>query len=275
MDLVDIGANLTHDSFAGDLEDVVARAVDTGVGRFVVTGADVAGSRDALALASRYPERMRSTAGIHPHVARLAGPDAIASLRAVATEAPVTAIGEAGLDFNRDLSPRPVQERVFEQQLELAAELGLPVFAHQRDAHERFIELLRPWRERLTGVVVHCFTGTAEELDACIDLDCHIGITGWICDERRGQHLAAIVGRIPAGRLMLETDAPYLLPRDLSPKPKSRRNEPAHLPHIAERVAAARGETLEALAAHTTDTAFRFFGFDVQPRMNANAREVR
>ena len=169
----------------------------------------------------------------------------------------VVAIGECGLDYNRDFSPRPVQDAVFDAQLALAAELGMPVFLHCRDAHARFIEILRPWLPSLPGAVLHCFTGSDQELDQCLALGLHIGVTGWLCDERRGQLLREQVARIPAGRLMIETDAPYLVPRDLKPRPK--RNEPAFLPHIAQVVAACRGEAPEALLAHTRATSAAFF----------------
>jgi len=261
MELVDIGANLTHESFRSDLDAVLERARQAGVQRLVITGADEEGSRRALDLARQYPEAMRATAGVHPHAARDAGDATLDTLRALTGHALVAAVGEAGLDFHRDLSPRPQQERLFEQQLELAVDTGLPVFAHERDAHERFIAILRRYRSQLQGIVVHCFTGDRDQLDAYLDLDCHIGITGWICDERRGHHLLEFVDRIPAERLMVETDAPYLLPRDLRPKPRSRRNEPAHLPHIIGTLARARDENPEDLARATTATARRFFGF--------------
>lgn len=260
MELFDIGANLTHESFAADLEAVLQRAIDAGVVRMVVTGADENGSREALALAERFPGHLRATAGVHPHVASAASESVIDNLRALASRDAVVAVGEAGLDFNRDFSPRDVQRDLFERQLELAIELGMPVFAHERDAHGAFVEILRPLRDRLGAIVVHCFTGTAEELDAYLDLDCHIGITGWICDERRGHHMHDFIDRIPADRLMIETDSPYLLPRDLKPRPKSRRNEPSFLPHILARLASIRGDTPERLAESTTATANNFFG---------------
>ena len=261
MDLVDIGANLTHEAFHSDLEAVLTRASEVGVQRLVITGADETGSREALDLARRHPERMRATAGVHPHVAASVSPGVVDRLRALTENPLIAAIGEAGLDFNRDFSPRAEQERLFEQQLELAVATGLPVFAHERDAHERFVDILRPYRPELQAIVVHCFTGTEDELAAYLDLDCHIGITGWICDERRGHHLQQFVHRVPTERLMLETDAPYLLPRDLKPKPRSRRNEPCHLPHILGTVARARGDNPADLAAATTATSRRFFGF--------------
>jgi len=261
MDLVDIGANLTHESFRSDLEAVLERAHEAGVERLVITGADEAGSRAALELARHHPDRMRATAGVHPHAAASTGADIVRVLRGLVEHPLVAAVGETGLDFNRDFSPRDVQERLFEQQLELAVESGMPVFAHQRDAHERFLDILRPYRDRLSAIVVHCFTGTEPELEHYLELDCHIGITGWICDERRGHHLREFIHRIPDNRLMVETDAPYLLPRDIKPKPRIRRNEPCHLPHIVETIAQARGQDTAHVAAATTAAARRFFGF--------------
>jgi len=261
MDLVDICANLTHESFHDDIDAVLARAHEAGVNRLAITGADEASSDAALDLARRDPDSLRATAGVHPQVAAEASDRVIDHLRALAEHPLVSCVGEAGLDFNRDFSPRDAQERLFEAQLELAADLDLPVFAHERDAHERFMAILREWRHRVPAIVVHCFTGSPKALDAYLDMDCHIGLTGWVCDERRGTHLLECIHRIPDNRLMVETDAPYLMPRDLKPKPKTRRNEPANLPHIVRRIAEARGEPPETTAEHTTATALRFFGF--------------
>ncbi|MES1943211.1 Mg-dependent DNase [Salinisphaera sp. PC39] len=259
MDLIDIGANLAHESFASDLEDVLERARRAGVGRLVVTGSDPESNRTAAAMARAHPGRLFATAGCHPHLAAEAGEDLYDQMRELAAEPGVVALGEMGLDFFRDLSPRRLQERVFERQLETAAAAGMPVFLHQRDAHERFLPILKAYRDALPAAVAHCFTAGKEELYAYLDLDCHIGITGWICDERRGRHLLELVRDIPADRLMLETDAPYLMPRTIRPRPKTRRNEPANLPYVLATVAEARGETPEAVAAASTATAERFF----------------
>lgn len=259
MQLIDIGANLAHKSFTDDLDTVLARAADAGVHRIVVTGSDADSNEAAAAMAAAHPGRLFATAGCHPHRAAAADDALYRRMRALAARPEVVALGEMGLDFFRDLSPRPVQERVFERQLETAAAAGLPVFLHQRDAHDRFLPILKTYRDALPGAVAHCFTAGREELHAYLDLGCHIGITGWICDERRGRHLVEIVGDIPADRLMLETDAPYLMPRTITPKPETRRNEPANLPYVLETVAEARGETPEAVAAATTESARRFF----------------
>ncbi len=258
--LIDIGANLTHESFAHDFDAVLARARSHDVGRIVVTGASRDGSRAALALAQAHPGVLYATAGVHPHHAVDYDEATDMLLRELATRPAVRAVGETGLDYHRNYSPRDVQREVFERQLRIAAELGKPLFLHQRDAHEDFVALLRRYRDRVPAMVVHCFTDTGEALRDYLALDCHIGITGWICDERRGIHLRELVKAIPAGRLMIETDAPYLLPRTVRPQPSHRRNEPMYLKHIAEEIARDRGESLEALAAHTTATAAAFFG---------------
>ena len=176
------------------------------------------------------------------------------------------AVGECGLDFFRDYSPREAQRHVFEAQLELAASVGRPVFLHQRDAHEEFVATVAPLRGRLVGGVAHCFTGGPAELAAYLDLDLYVGVTGWLCDERRGSELRAAVPLIPLARLLVETDAPYLLPRDLVPRPKNRRNEPQFLRHVLERVATLRNEPVESVAAATTENAERLFGLERAPR---------
>lgn len=259
MELVDIGLNLTHESFRADREAVLARARAAGVVQMIVTGATVEASTEALELARERPAELRSTAGVHPHHASEVDDAAIEALRGLLTADEVVAVGECGLDYFRDLSPRALQRSAFERQLRLACDNGKPVFLHQRDAHADFHAIVRAHRPQLSGGVAHCFTAGEAELEAYLALDLAIGITGWICDERRGKHLVELVRRIPKDRLLLETDAPYLLPRDLRPAPASRRNEPAHLRHIAEVVAAARQESVEELAAHSTAAARALF----------------
>ena len=229
--LVDIGINLGHDSFAADRESVIARAHAAGVVQMIITGASVSGSRHAIALARAAPGRHFATAGIHPHHATELDQERLAEIETLARQPEVVAVGECGLDYFRDLSPRAVQQRAFHLQLELAARLGKPVFLHEREAHDDFVGIVREHRRLLVGGVAHCFTGSAEQLRRYLDLDLAIGITGWICDERRGAHL------LP------------LLPRDLKPRPASRRNEPMYLRHIAAVVAQARGESLDQVAA--------------------------
>ncbi len=262
--LIDIGANLTHESFADDLPDVLERAAAAGVIQLVVTGADLAGSEAASNLAAQH-DALYATAGIHPHHATEADSQTMRAIAALLSERRVVAVGETGLDFFRDFSPRDLQEQAFEAHMELAAETGLPMFLHERDAYPRFADMLRAARHRLGDVVVHCFTGDRPALHAYLDLNCHIGITGWIGDERRGTHLIELIGDIPDEKLMLETDSPYLMPRTLRPKPRTRRNEPCHLLHIAEFIADKRGTSIERLAALTSRNASRFFSLDAMP----------
>jgi TatD DNase family protein len=259
MPWIDIGANLTHESFDADRTAVIERAQRAGVAQIVVTGASIESSGAAAALARAWPGALYATAGVHPHHAAALGAADLPALRALLAADEVVAVGECGLDYFRDYSPRAAQLRAFEWQLELAADCGKPLFLHQRAAHADFVAVLRNHRARYVAAVAHCFTDGAQELDDYLQLGLAIGITGWFCDERRGAHLHALVARIPAGSLMLETDAPYLLPRDLLPKPASRRNEPAYLPHIAQAVARARGESVEECAAHTSALARAFF----------------
>ena len=260
LDLIDIGANLTHDSFDADRDEVMRRATEAGVRRLIVTGASVTGSVQAAALSASSPRELWSTAGVHPHHAAEFEEHSYAALRTLLANDKVVAVGECGLDFFRDFSPRDVQRQAFRRQLELAAEVGKPVFLHQRDAHEPFLEILAPMRDRLVGGVAHCFTGGPMELHAYLDLGLHIGVTGWVCDERRGEALREAVPKIPLDRLLIETDAPYLFPRDLAPKPQNRRNEPAFLPHVLERIAALLGLPAAAVARATTENAERLFG---------------
>ena len=257
--LIDIGINLAHDSYDADRDAVIARAGEAGVVQMMVTGSSVASSRAAISLARQHPGKAFATAGVHPHHATELTPAVVADLAELTLEREVVAVGECGLDYYRNYSPQAAQRQAFHRQLELAARCGKPVFLHQRAAHEDFIAILREHWPALAGGVAHCFTGGAAALECYLDLGLAIGITGWICDERRGAHLIELVPRIPAGRLLLETDGPYLLPRDLDPKPASRRNEPLYLPHIAAAVARARGEPLEALAQASTDGARRLF----------------
>lgn len=255
---VDIGLNLSSDRFDADREAVLQRGLAAGVSHFILTGTNLEESRQVVAMTATLPA-CRATVGIHPHDASKLNEEVLASLRQLLRAPGVVAVGETGLDFNRNYSPPEAQEKAFVAQMGLASETGLPLFLHERDASARMVQLLSAHRSDWSAGVLHCFTGNREALHAYLDLGLMIGITGWVCDERRGQELQELVKEIPADRLLLETDSPWLLPRDLPSPPKSKRNEPAFLPHIAARVAALRGESLEELAAQTTANAQRLF----------------
>ncbi|HEX7989406.1 MAG TPA: TatD family hydrolase [Stenotrophomonas sp.] len=259
MQLIDIGANLTHESFDRDLDAVLERARAAGVVQMVITGASREHSPMALQLAQRHPGFLYATAGVHPHHASEYTDECDAEMRALHTHPEVVAVGECGLDFNRDFSPRPSQRKAFERQLQIASENGKPLFLHQRDAHDDFIAMMKNFDGKLGPAVVHCFTAERRELFDYLDRDWYIGITGWLCDERRGAHLRELVKHIPAERLMIETDAPYLLPRTMRPLPKDRRNEPAFLSHIVEELARDRGEDVAVTAANATAATRAFF----------------
>ena len=259
--MIDIGINLTNPGFDADRDAVIAAAAAAGVAGLVVTGTSVAVSRDALTLARRHPGAMWCTAGVHPHHADAWDDATRAELTRLLAQPEVVAVGECGLDLHRNLSPPAAQEHAFHAQLELAAEARKPVFLHQRAAHARFLAMLR--EHAIGHGVAHCFTDGPEEAAAYLAHGLHLGITGWLCDERRGDALRAAVRIAPRERLLVETDAPYLIPRDLpaalrGPR-KVHRNEPRWLPHIVATLAALRDEDPRDVAAYTTANAVRLF----------------
>jgi len=267
--LVDIGINLAHDSYDHDRAEVVARAVAAGVERMVVTGSSLESAARAIAICRQWPGLMRATAGIHPHHAQDFAPGDLPALAALLEDPLVASAGECGLDYFRDFSPRDRQRQVFVQQLELTASLHKPLFLHQRDAHDDFMTILGDYLPALPRAVVHCFTGSAGELDHYLAAGLFVGITGWICDERRGLAVRELVRVIPLDRLMIETDGPYLLPRNVLPKPGHRRNEPMYLRYVFDAVCEVRSEDREEIAVATTRNALKFFGFPDEGRTAA------
>lgn len=260
--IIDIGANLTNSRFDKDLAEVLERAKQANVQQIVVTGTCLEVSQQALALAQQHPHLLRSTAGVHPHDASSWNADSAAVIRQLASQSEVVALGECGLDFNRNYSTPTEQLACFEAQLQLAVELQKPLFLHQRDAHDAFIELIKKYRSQLGRIVVHCFTGSEQEMCECVDLDCYIGITGWIADKKRGEELRQLVRHIPSDKLLIETDAPYLTPQNIRPKPKSSRNEPSYLPWVLQKLAEVTEQPIEVLAENTLANSQLFFGLD-------------
>jgi TatD DNase family protein len=255
--MIDIGANLTHDSFNKDRAKVIDDAINASVSAMIITGSNESCSRKAYELTQEYVDCLYSTVGFHPHHASEYTGESEDLILELIKHNKVVAIGETGLDYFRDISPREAQIFAFEQHIKLAIQTGAPLFLHQRDAHEDFYAIIKEHRDKISNLVVHCFTDTKKALFDYMDLDCHIGITGWICDERRGLHLRELVKNIPDNRLMIETDSPYLIPRDL--KLKTRRNEPKNLPHIAQVIAQLRSQEQSELIHTTVKTTTQFF----------------
>ena len=254
--LFDIGANLTHKSFENDFEDVIKRSLLNGVSNICITGCDLTDSRRALSLAKKFPNNLISTCGIHPHYADSFSEKSEKEIQEICNDSLVKAIGETGLDFNRNYSDKKNQIKSFLSHIKLANSLNLPMFLHQRDAHEDFMDCLNKETPR-TKCVVHCFTGEKKELFNYLDRDFYIGLTGWICDPKRGSHLEELIPLIPLKRLLIETDSPYLLPKNL--KVKGRRNEPALLNEILKKVIRERKESENKITEMLLKNSLSFF----------------
>ncbi|VFP83095.1 TatD family hydrolase [Candidatus Erwinia haradaeae] len=257
--MFDIGVNLTSKKFLQDRSKVVQRARAVGVTGMVIIGSTLLDSRQAIVLAKEDVDYFFCTIGVHPHYAHTWSQAVLVELHKLREEPSVVAIGECGLDFHRSFSTEKEQIYAFQSQIELAVEFCLPIFLHCRNAHKCFMSILKPWLPQLQAVLLHCFTGTQAELESYLEYDISIGITGWVCDEQRGRELRKLISLIPAKRLLIETDAPWLLPKSLDPMPTSRRNEPCFLPHIINTIAVLRGEDMTELAKTTTLNARKFF----------------
>ncbi|SEA85709.1 TatD family hydrolase [Alkalimonas amylolytica] len=238
----DLGVNLFSSQFDHDRAELLKRAQAAGVEHWLLIASDLREAQQNIAWCQQHPVCF-STAGVHPHQADQVSEGWQQQLRQLAKDHTIVAVGECGLDFNRNFSSEAGQLKVFSEQLSLAKELQLPVYLHERDAFHQQYDLLQ--EHQIQHGIAHCFTGNTEQLKAYLDLGLYIGITGWLCDERRNQELVAALHFLPLDRICLETDAPYLLPRNLAPKPKSRRNEPAYLPAIAEQLARLKGVPLQ------------------------------
>ena len=257
--MIDIGVNFTNKRFDKDRSDIIQRAKKNKVSGFLVTGTNIEESKKALDLCQQFPNYLNCTAGVHPHDADHVSANYLEEITELARHHQVKAIGECGLDFNRNFSAPEQQLQVFQQQIDLAVVLKLPLFLHQREAFEPWLELLKPALGKVPAMVSHCFTGNKKELERCLAADMYIGITGWLCDERRGQELRDIIKYIPLNRLMIETDAPYLTPRNIRPKPKSSRNEPSYLPYVVQTYAELTGLSSEIIIQQSSINAQKVF----------------
>ena len=253
---IDIGANLLDESFNKDLDDVLDRSFGSNINILINTSSSIEEAKRSLDLTKKYPSRIYTTAGIHPHNALTADDKIKSNLIEIIKNKSVVAIGECGLDYFRNLSPKEKQLSVFKSHLEIAKETELPLFLHQRDAHEDFVNCLNDMLDRPIHGVAHCFTGNVDQMKTYLDMGLYIGITGWICDERRNDELIKAVKQLPLDRVLIETDSPYLIPRSLK---KSRRNEPMHLPIIAEKLAIEMDIELSSLVAYTVSNSKKLF----------------
>ncbi|MBV7316846.1 TatD family hydrolase [Shewanella sp. NIFS-20-20] len=259
---MDIAVNILGNSLETHLPQILADAAEVGVSPLINIGSNLAESSASIELCQRYPRQIWTTAGTHPHHASQWQATSQQQLRQLCQQPGVVAVGECGLDYNRDFSPRDKQRHAFAAQLELACELGLPVLMHERDAHDDFLAIVSEYRAGLSRALLHCFTGTREHMQAYIELDLYLGITGWVCDERRGKALTELVKDIPGERILIETDSPYLLPRSMRPKPKSSKNEPKYLPFISQTIADLRQESAADFAKQCYRNSQVFFNLD-------------
>ncbi|MDY6877299.1 MAG: TatD family hydrolase [Chloroflexota bacterium] len=258
--LIDSHAHLDFAQFDADREAVIERAWEAGLVAVLNVGTDLTSSRAAVALAEKY-DFIYAAVGVHPHDARTFTPEALAELRTLACHPKVVAVGEIGLDYYRDRSPRDVQRKAFADQLALAAELALPVVIHSREAHDDVLAALRRWGRLSPGGgikggtgVLHSYSAGPERLEEVLRLGFFIGISGPVTFPKANR-LRAVAAVVPLERMLVETDCPYLTPQPY----RGRRNEPAYVRYVVEAVASARGMPAEAVARATADNARRLF----------------
>ncbi|HSO19228.1 MAG TPA: TatD family hydrolase [Desulfosarcina sp.] len=260
MKIFDSHCHLDDHVFEADFRAVLDRAAGAAVRRMMVAGIDWDTSRRAVDLADGHAQ-LYASVGVHPHDARACSEDTLARLQNLAAHPKVVAWGETGLDYNRMHSPRKDQERWFRRQLEIAEALDLPLILHERDSGGRLLEILRSVPASCRTGVVHCFSGTATELEHYLEMDLHIGITGIVTLSQRGASLRGMIPTIPADRLLVETDAPYLTPTPL--RNRYRRNEPAFVREVLIKVAEVRGDDPAALAEQIWANTCRLFRIDL------------
>ena len=262
--MIDIGINLTNKQFNDDIDPIIKNALAAGVSTMLLTGTSIRNSEQSSKIAQQYPHILYSTAGIHPHDAKSFDNQSIPKLKALLKKPHVVSVGECGLDFDRDFSPRPMQEECYKAHLQLAIEIQKPLFLHERAAFERFIAITNDYLSKLPKAVVHCFTGSLSEAKIYLDKGFYLGFTGAISDTKRFAQLKDVIKFIPIDRMMIETDAPFMLPKNV-PKDEltkyhERRNEPAFLPYVAKTIAEFKGMPVDYVADATSKTAKDFFG---------------
>ena len=255
--LFDIACNFTSERFNSDLDDVISSAINNNVDKFLVVSAELDDTKKIQKIKQEYPENCLITLGVHPHHAKTFNDKSPMIMDTYIKDINPNSIGETGLDFFRNISSYDEQIYAFNEQIKLAIKFNKPLFLHQRESHKEFIKVLKNYKGSLPPCVVHCFTGTQDELDAYLELGFFIGLTGWICDERRNKDLRSSIKNIPLDKLMIETDCPYLIPRNL--KTKNNRNEPKHLPHIANEISLLMNIPLDEIILRTYNNSIKFF----------------
>ena len=257
--LFDIACNFSSDRFDKDLDAVIERAKINNVNKFLIVSASLNDFEKTYNIYKSNLKEAFFSIGTHPHHANEIDEEQIKNMRKMVGEYNPSCIGETGLDFFRNLSSHDEQTYAFEEQIKIAIDFNKPLYLHQRDSHSEFIKIIGEYKDYLPKSVVHCFTGTQSELEDYLDLGFYIGLTGWVCDERRNVELRQSIKNIPLDRLMLETDCPYLIPRNLDRKPKNNRNEPSFLPHIAKEISGLMEITPSELADKTFNNSIKFF----------------
>lgn len=256
IELFDSHCHVDEERFDGDREEVLRRMAENGVTRFAVIGSDMATSRHAADFAAAH-DGCWAAVGIHPHEAKGFREEDLQTLADWTREEKVKAIGEIGLDYYYDLSPRETQMTVCQQQMELAWQLSLPVAWHIRDAHQDALTLMKQHRAHLTGGIIHCFSGSWEMAKEYLKLGYYISFSGPVTF-RKAPKLQEAAVNVPLDRLLIETDSPYLAPEPV----RGRRNEPANVRYVAQKIAELRGLSLEELAQATTRNALAVYGID-------------
>ena len=258
-EIADIACNFTSERFDKDLDEVINRAVANKITKFGLICSRISDVNKLLKIYEQYSKNMFYTIGVHPHHANEINDDYLKKLKDEITTNNPHAIGETGLDFFRNLSTYEEQIYAFEEQIKIAIDTNKPLFLHQRDSHDDFIKILRKYSSDISKAVVHCFTGTQEQLDDYLELDFYIGVTGWICDEKRNVELRKTIKNIPLEKLMIETDCPYLIPKNLVEKPKNNRNEPSNLNHIINEIAELMEIDIDILRKQTFENTINYF----------------
>ena len=258
-EIADIACNFTSERFDKDLDEVINRAITNKITKFGLICSQMSDLNKLLKIYEQYSKNMFYTIGVHPHHANEINDDYLKKLKDEITTNNPHAIGETGLDFFRNLSTYEEQIYAFEEQIKIAIDTNKPLFLHQRDSHDDFIKILRKYSSDISKAVVHCFTGTQEQLDDYLELDFYIGVTGWICDEKRNVELRKTIKNIPLEKLMIETDCPYLIPKNLVEKPKNNRNEPSNLNHIINEIAELMEIDIDILRKQTFENTINYF----------------